>query len=218
MKTTGLVSLFVAIAHAVPDVPTSVMVCRGEFPARRSVCTDQKSNTRDIVPMQRMTCSKAVSPSDWSAVLSGSLMSEIATSALNFQSEASVAASLGYITLSDNKVFVSYGDCNANSNLPDLAADKRYVAVIVLDNVAAKESMALNKETRDFDTTNRDPVTRVEMISNVYYYETSLLANSDFRSTLASAYKNCAASTSYCTLPFNSLSPAYTASLILDAY
>jgi hypothetical protein len=211
MITAAVLSLYVAITNAVPDMATSVMVCRGEFPARRSACDDLPPTVSDMVPMQRMTCSKAVSPSEWAAVLSGQARPGLASSAFKFESEAAVAASLETINIVNSNVYVSFGDCNSKGHIPDLAEDKQYAAVLLLDNKTAQQSVNLNSATRD-------SASRIEMKSTIFFYDTALLANGDFRKMLASNYRDCAGSTTYCSLPFNSQSLAYTGTFILESY
>lgn len=211
MLTAAVLSLFVAITNALPDMATSVMVCRGEFPARRSACDDLPPTVSDMVPMQRMTCSKAISPSVWAAVLNGQARPGFAPSAFKFESGAAVAASLETIIIGNSNVYVSFGDCNSKSQIPALAKDTQYAAVILLDNKTAQQSVNLNSATRD-------SASRIEMKSTIFFYENGLLANEDFRKILASNYRDCAGSTSYCSLPFNSQSLAYTGTFILESY
>lgn len=212
MLTAAVLFVFIAITNAaLPDMATSVMVCRGEFPARRSACDDLPPTVSDMVPMQRMTCSKAISPSVWAAVLNGQARPGFAPTAFKFQSGAAVAASLETIIIGNSNVYVSFGDCNSKSQIPDLAKDKQYAAVILLDNRTAQQSVNLNRATMD-------SASRIEMKSTIFFYETGLLANRDFRKILASNYRDCAGSTSYCSLPFNSQSLAYTGTFILESY
>ena len=121
------------------DETSSVMICTGNFAARRSVCSSITDATKDVIPSELFLCSKAMTTGAASDVFSGS--SE--TVKLNFASPGALKLSLDSM-LTPNKVLVSYGDCNSVSNLPDLETGRVYFSILVLDNMHSKDSVTLN--------------------------------------------------------------------------
>ena len=200
------VSLFVGVV-SVNGAGTSVMVCKGDFPARKSVCDGLSANLRDMVPSEAMSCSSVGSASQFASVLKGRDSSGWIP--IDFASEGTISLSMQ--NLQTSPVDVSYDDCNSASSLPDLDATKRYLAVLLLDNQAAQGSLELNRATGD-------PKTRLEMRSSIKFYDTHLLADSNFRAQLADEFQKCELSTMYCLLKFNSLVISKVASLVMNSY
>jgi hypothetical protein len=112
---------------------------------------------------------------------------------------------------SASPVYVSFGDCNTPRSLPDLQADRRYLAVVLLNNQGAKGSQDLNAATHD-------TATRIEIMSKINYYDTGLLAKKDFRMELADQLRKCQISEVYCTLRFNSMVISKEAMIVMDSY
>ncbi len=208
MKKFLLVAACVINPLAAKSSGSSVMICRGDFPARRSACDSIPANLRDIVPSEMMLCSRVGTPSQFAGLLHTGNTDWVS---LDFSSQGALANSLATMPVSASPVQVSYNDCNNPRDLPQLDKDTRYVAVILLNNAGAQGSQELNAVTNDTPS-------RIEMVSKIYFYDTGYLSRGDVRSELADQFNKCQIAEDYCRLKFDSLVISKEASLVLNSY
>ena len=188
---------------------TSIVVCKGNFPARKSACDSIDPKLKDLVPSEIMQCTSPASASQMaSLLLKGGSDGWVS---LDFSTEGALSRSLDYMPVLAAPLYVSYGDCNSARSLPELDENKRYVAVVLLNNEAARGSLALNAATHD-------TATRLELESEIKFYDTNLLASEDFRSQLADQFVKCQGKQDYCALQFNSLVISKEANIVMNSY
>ena len=171
------------------DNINSVMICKGSFSARRSVCSSLSAATKDVIPSELWMCSEPVTPGEMSEVFSGSSSGSLK---LDFSSPGSLQLSLTSLETRRN-VLVSYGDCNSASSLPDLEDGASYFAILLLDKNTAKDSLTLNSQSLPGSA-------RIDLQTSVNILDVKLFSDSTLSSKLAADFSTCEnAPTSVCS-------------------
>ena len=191
IKSVVIALVSTGLAQASSSATSSVVICKGPFAVRQSVCDSIPAAVKDVTPIESLDCSAAVAPNDFAALLKGTAT----WGKLDFASTATLKSTARSMR-SRTTIQLSFGDCNSATNLPSLDANGDYLAIVILNNAGAINSLALNKATNSGST-------RVSMRSTVWYFTLAQLVDGVARATLVDSFNSCQISAGYCTLPFN---------------
>lgn len=185
--------LLLPLVLAIQRPPAAVVLCRGAFGVRQSVCDQFAAEVKDVVPSEIFDCTEPASPATFAALLKGQPTPDWVS--MDFSSARTVSYSLSQLNCGRH-IEVAYGDCEAQASFPRLDSETEYLVLIVLDEKAARSSLAMNRVVQDGSN-------RVEVFNPVKYIDMHALVDENFRRSLADGFIECQSGDDVCTVRFS---------------